>query len=428
MVKTFQHTFIQALSNISYFGIGLLVYVVLLSIRVAFFETPLRWGIYLLPVVIGALVVLHWRQKQFVDEEGLRLFRQYFAPLLALYGAMVVISFFVHLSRDGLITRYFEEAVFILTPLLAAGLLFLLPREHERERYVPPLLLAYCLIFFINIDFNLSDFLLSVEQVFGRLLSLDLSVTVGVPTESNLVYFFALLMPYFALKRRWILLGIATFFMLLSYRRMMIAAVVLIALAAPVLYVMYTRLKQPGRWIVLLAVLVNIVFVVLTIQIGREAFDEFMLETTGSSLNYWLSGRPNLYGVILEGFGIQQFNVPILGVGLGSITPYLEQIEANLINPHSDLLKVLLESGPVLFLVWIFVFYRVHAHTFAAVLLAINLNLYWLVNNSFIFADVLFLFYVLVAFFILDHWETEAASVSQPIETSEYSDAHPIGT
>ena len=106
-----------------------------------------------------------------------------------------------------------------------------------------------------------------------------------------------------------------------------------------------------------------------------------------------LMGRARLFTIVADRLP----SAPVLGAGLGRITDVLETERAWLTNTHSDVLKHLIELGPVMFAVWIGCFYWTSRRQ-GLLALTVFMNVLFLSDNVSIYFDVMFPFYLSFAY------------------------------
>jgi hypothetical protein len=219
----------------------------------------------------------------------------------------------------------------------------------------------------------------------------DAFTTSELPTESNFAFQFGMFAIIFLQtgKKRYTL--ITFFLLLLSFKRIALAGVLIFLLLALVRKLSGKRINPAGNKTLILVfncVLVGILFLFFT-----GAFDEFIEERFGMSSNFISQGRYNIYQDIFSYFG----RIDLLGFGLGSINMFLTAKGYELVNLHSDVLKVFFELGPLLFIGWIYCFHK-WANSFLSACLAIYVNVLFFTDNVLIYFDVMFVFYILMIY------------------------------
>lgn len=151
-----------------------------------------------------------------------------------------------------------------------------------------------------------------------------------------------------------------------------------------------------------LAVVVNFIFVILLINLSQGVFNDDIRRLTGLSANHFFMGRVNVYSITLDKF--EPFT--LLGSGLGSTSYYLRTSlfaadTANLI--HSDILKLFIETGMLLFTAYLFTLYNIAKRSPNSIFILLYINILYLTGNTMIFVHVNIIVYlILTAIYKLD--------------------------
>jgi hypothetical protein len=351
------------------------VYVLLARI-----EPDLRYTRYLLPAALAGL----WLARRAYGEP-LPLFR---APLI---GFGVVIVALLVWSGVGIVlsssfyARYFEEALFLLAPLGAAMVCASLKR-HDGSG---PLIAVFGVL--------AADYILEIglqpfheAVIHPALFVSDLMQSVA-PTESVRAFSFGVLAVAFLARRQGGMAAFALVLAVIAGKRIVLAGLLVavpVALLAPALESTKRRAA-----ITLLAVAIN-VFMVLSIRNLEEwGIADQIQDATLQSADAVLMGRARLFALLADRLP----DSPVVGVGLGRITHILIEERAWLTNTHSDLLKHFIEVGPLMFSLWIGCFYWFSRHR-GPLALAIFMNVLFLSDNVSIYFDVMFPFYLALAY------------------------------
>lgn len=407
-----ERSLFQRVQGLDLHEIALWVFLLLMAVRVGFPESPVRWSIYLMPFILVGMVGFQWRVQGNMNDDGVALLKRYYVPLLAVHVLIVVVSLLALLNREGIITRYIEESVFFITPIVSGGLLFLLPRKSKPDRYLTLLLFGFIGLFWISIRFDVAAVLVTTTRVLEILLNADFTASKDIPTESNFAFPFGLLLICFLIRRKWLLALISTYFCAVNFKRITLFGIFIVTVITPIVLWLYRRFRMHYVVAVLLAA-ANITVVILTILLARGQFDTFFLDTIGMVPNDLLLGRPRTYNTLLDGFEIQGFAIPIIGIGLGSTTTYLEGIDYFLTQAHSTLLKHLLEFGPLVFLVWLLTLVYLNTRTGPNTVMLLSLNMFWLTGNTYILFEIMLLFYIIQSYFYLEHAEAHVAAEAE---------------
>lgn len=371
----------------------LLFYASIFSFSIFIFASvliePLKYLKYTLPLLLF-VVLLVFSKRIFIRQSFFQSNRrfQYLIGLMTFYSIACIINVFKGFAS----LRFYEEFYFVFSPLIFAFLLLLLRPVEDYTK-------AVCFLFWaITISFVAEKFQFFLEEIKNPLLLKDAFLTSDLPTESNFAFQFGLFLIVFLAKKQRMYSLIALLMLLLSFKRIAIAGVLVFLLLALVRKLSGQRLNPAGSKTLIL--LFNCIVVFLLFLFFNGIFDRLVEDTLGVSSNFISQGRYNIYQDIFAHYG----RISILGFGLGSINLFLSTTGYQLVNLHSDVLKVFFELGPVLFFSWIYFFHR-WANTFLSSCLAIYINILFLTDNVFIYFDVMFVFYILMIYSF--HTETK---------------------
>jgi hypothetical protein len=362
------------------------------SARVAIYGLPVAFGVVLLAqLAVGA--------RRYVRP----VHSYYFGPLLLLYVALLGSSL-LGFTATGVPARFLEESLFILSPLLTAGLFFAFLPAHARASSVDHTLAAlFTGLYLLTTGSALS--------ALGDVFRWDVFLSSSVATESALAFPLGLLVVYFVARRNFVLAAMTGLCLLLSYKRIAFAATVI---ALVVLWLVPASALSRRRFrqgVVATAIVANMLLAAAVIQFGRGSFDRTIYNTFQMPSDQLTMGRRSTHNQVLVGLDVPRDILDLLVAppqGLGSTSEYMVRrgIERNPDarggNLHSDLLKGVIEFGLLGFIAWIFVFYRLHSLSPTALALAVYWNVLWLTDNSLIYFDPAFVFYVLVGLSLLD--------------------------
>jgi len=367
----------------------LVLFAILNSVYFILRESPVRLTIYLSPVLALLILLPRILSLSLRSQLNLEPFKNYLKPLLLLQSCLIGYSFLVLVFvEDVLYPRFFEEAIFILAPLLFAMFVSFCPPARHVDIYVKALFVVTIILYLYDVSFQLP-----LRQAITLLETLFVDST-SISSESFFAFSFGAFSLFFIFRRNWTLTAIAMLLMLLSYKRIVLAAFLVALLAHWIL-----RLRPlHSRFIPILAVTINLLIAFLIFVFADGTLDGWMVAQFGIPPNTFTMGRRYLFANINSYFDVSWDNPPAFGLGLGRISDYLKIAGVSLTNPHSDILKYFLEFGPLAFVLWIYGFYRLHLYNRYTIVLAVFLNVLFLSDNVSIYFSVMFLFYLLNVF------------------------------
>src|SRR5688500_10644791 len=240
-----------------------LLFIFSLFIIASAVNEPLKYLKYTMPVLILAVLVA-LSNKLFINPELLRSNQRmkYLAGLLIFYSVAFVLNFFKGFTA----LRFYQEFYFIFSPLLSAFLLLLLMPSESYEKAV------YFLFWGITISFvveKLPDFF---DLLRNPSMFLDAFMTSELPTESNFAFQFGMFAIIFMETRKKKYTLFTFFLLLLSFKRIALAGVLVYLLMAAIRRLSGKRINPAGNKKLIL--IFNCILVAILFSFFAGAFDE----------------------------------------------------------------------------------------------------------------------------------------------------------
>ncbi len=364
-----------AIKNSSVFTFILVVYLGFLSIATVI--PSLHYVKYALPFVAFIIVSISVSSvRQEVEE-----FSKPVKYFLKLYIGLVILTGIVLLMRKDLNQRYFEEAYFILSPIISLMIFAKYYRQEYLQYYVKILFWGMAFAYFMEIipvlpKINI-NFLESLR-------------TSRMVTESTFSFYFGLFALYYLTTREYRYFFFALLLAILGFKRIVLFAI----LVNVPFYLLLCAVKKVdlrnSKVVPAVMVALNCLFVFLLMKFAFGDFDEMIEALSGISSNVLSMGRQELFPNILDVFKQKQF----FGSGLGAVTRFLRSQHSVIDNMHSDVLKYYIEYGVIMFTVWIYFLYRMCTKSAGMFVLLLYVNIILLSDNVSIYFDFMFLFYI----------------------------------
>ncbi|MDO5509088.1 MAG: hypothetical protein Q4F57_00190 [Weeksellaceae bacterium] len=343
------------------------------------YESGLRYLKYLL---IAAPFIKLMSVKQYAVNRTL------FSNLL-LYMFLISINLVVAFIGNDFSMRMFMEILLILIPISAA-IGFSEMDEKSNMKLLKYLFYIYATAFFIVF-----------WQEFINLGSLFKNLPRAIlysqfKTESWMGFVFAIFSLFFFLTKQRIHLIVALVLMFFAFKRVTWAASFASISAFFFLFQLLKFRFRPMQFKLLFAG-VLVVFISLFFGFISGEFTTFIQTQTGISINHFTQGRFFLYNRALHYFS-ENYNL-WFGSYLGATYDFLEPRYPNVDFLHSDLLKLILEIGIILFIIWFISFININMtnkYTFALLIFVFVL---FFTDNTLIYFDLMFLFYLFINYF-----------------------------
>jgi len=334
-----------------------------------------RYLKYLIFPVVGISLLF---DKQFV-------IKKFLLNNFTLYLSLIFCNFLVMIFRGQSNTRFFEEVFLLLIPILTV-LVITGSKETDIRKTIDVFFTAYILSFIMFFWKELLD-------VVGLLSSFFEAFKLSeFPTESWLAFPLGLFSIYYFFEKRKIYFSVSFLFFLLTFKRIAIIAF-FIAILVWFIYSKIVRIKFSPMGTLGYFVGLNIGFIGLIYLFISDFFTHFVKTHTGISINHFTQGRFVVYKDVINRFSEHLWT----GSSLGSIHLYLENKYEDYHFLHSDIFKVLIELGIILFIVWLIFFIMINIKGKRSVFLILFLNILFISDNVFIYFDTLFVFYLIVS-------------------------------
>ncbi|MGB0522246.1 MAG: hypothetical protein ACPGJS_04770 [Flammeovirgaceae bacterium] len=350
-------------------------------------STHFRYVFYILPII--ALVVSPYPAKHIRDLIRWRAAQQtrsakFTVHFVYLTFGLISYSLLLLLFRQDFYERFFQESIFISSAALFIYVFGTLKESNASDDHVKLVFWGVAVTF---IAASWKGFLQLFTQ-FGSFM--DMVVFSNMPTEHYSCFLFGLCCLYFTSQKDWKFALFAVVFTLFSFKRIAIIGVV----ASGTLWWFIPRLTFlfKRKYLVLaLIVCLNLLYLGLIYVLLSNRFEEDIILTVGSSTQGITSGRMKTFALILQELG----GFDWWGYGLGKTAQVLQSSNHYLDLMHSDILKLLIEIGPFGFSIWITLFYWPFLKQPKSLIFPLYMNFLFFTDNTFIYFEVLVIFYLL---------------------------------
>ena len=215
------------------------------------------------------------------------------------------------------------------------------------------------------------------------------------PFETTMAFPMGMFVIFFSYYNKKALFWTSLIFTLLSSKRIVILALILIYIINRLTPSIRSLNKQA---VILIAVIINLIFVYIIIQFSLSKYDPFIEQYLGLSADYISMGRKSIYENLFsrdEGNWVKFFFGNGLGTSYVETTNFLEKEE----NLHSDVLKLFFDTGLLGLVIWIVFIYKLAFINKIAFLLTTYLNILYLPDNVLIYYDTMIVYYLMIFFF-----------------------------
>ncbi|MFC3880948.1 hypothetical protein ACFOSV_12200 [Algoriphagus namhaensis] len=228
-----------------------------------------------------------------------------------------------------------------------------------------------------------------IKTGFDFNLSLSVDSFLKSETSSNETNLFSFIFGFFAIyffyvkNKTYFVLSVIV--VILTFKR-----IVFISLFITILFsiLRLDKLKNMS----LLVILSNLFWVLISYVITTDWFFDFSVEFFNLSPGFLTKGRSTVYGLLFDNY--EGLNIiPILfGFGAAEARISLLSYDIGISLIHNDVLKLFYEYGVFVFISFFVFLYRNNSK---AILFSVYLNCLFFTDNVFIYAPVIFLFFLL---------------------------------
>ena len=209
----------------------------------------------------------------------------------------------------------------------------------------------------------------------------------SLETESAMLSFiFPCFALYYLFNKNWSMYIMNVILTLLAGKRIAFVGMFL----SSIIYVfslhkstVFNKYKSYIPWI---AIFFNLFYFISSYNLANGCFDELISEYTGLSSNAFTMGRESLYADSFAHYDINSFSHFLFGIG--NISTFMKS------HLHNDIMKIMIENGCILFVIYWFLFYKNCKVKTLPYL--IYLNVLFMTDNTLVYVPVLFF----ICFFI----------------------------
>ncbi len=357
-------------------------------------------GIYLTPFLFFVIFFFSIKKSEVLDKIE---FNKTAVGCLILYGIVFVLSTMINIAD----TRYnllLRDIVILSSPVI----LLLINYRFTNTQITIVLATIFLSFFIVNQNF---------KYIFGVIASFDIMFLIN-PTRGVIEYDMGVILglPFIYLfhKKKWWGVALAFFIILLSGKRVIIMGLM------PTFFFYYFFKNLKGRSIATTLYITFAVFFCCSVFLPEIA--EVIAKLVGLGdipVGYLLMGRDTSIYPMRDYFMQSDFLNMIFGNGPASADIYLgtnklvswESSKPYAVNPHNDMLKLLLDYGIFGLFAYITILIKLFSHCRLGILMALYTIAVLCVDNSLIFIVHL----LLMAIFIREKEDNEINELPQNI-------------
>jgi hypothetical protein len=371
-------------------GIDIVVAVIILHSIMSYsalFMNDLRYLKYTLPLLV---LLLRNRRSEYREQPWTRKTKEYILNYFKFYIPTFFLFFLVQGFKGEVSFRFWANISFVLLPLILIWLLAPLVRPNRVKYYIFLLCYSTVLGFIIEQRNTIIPTITGISKILTGISDSELD------TESNIYsYLLALLLlfsVYFKYPNHLKLLLL--FCVILSFKRIIFLSLFIVAIISKMSFLTNYVTKNKKLSATIFAILSSIIIFNYFFLV-QGYFDEFIFNNIGLSTDALLKGRQKLYTLALSDF---DENSILWGNGIGYIDDLLRNnllLVNNVKNLHSELLRWFIETGSIVYFLWIFFLFKNSAVGKYAIISFIFIFIMLLTDNVFIYFDTMFYFYLL---------------------------------
>lgn len=209
--------------------------------------------------------------------------------------------------------------------------------------------------------------------------------------EGNISFVFGFFALFFFLEKKKLLFWLSIFAIFFTLKRIILVGLVVVFL----IYFLPVRIKKvilDTRFIIA----INALFILFVTQLSNGYWDELIWETFKVSPEFLTMGRTRIYSIVFNEIGLGGIETWFYGIGQGETTNVLVASGTNDLL-HNDLLKIVLEHGVFIWLLFLLFLYRSVNENQRY--LALFYNVLLLTDNIIIYPICFFLYFAIYLHF-----------------------------
>ena len=304
-----------------------------------------------------------------------------------LYGGIFLFNLLIS-SISGLLSfRFFQEVVLIALPVITA-LLITGFKNLSIAKLIDKLFIVYILAFVCFFYKELLNFPLLITS-FVKALKLS-----TFPTESWMAFPFGMFLIYYIDQKNRIRIIISLLFFMMCFKRITFLAFFMSYGIYWFLY-LFLKLEFNKRKLVIYILGLNFLLLINMYMFVNGFYSYIIKQYTGITINHLTQGRFRIYNDAIDYFS----DYIVFGSSLGITNIYLSEKFKDIAFLHSDLLKLILEIGILMFIIWLVSFMIINLNTKKSIPVILYINILFISDNVFIYFDTLFLFYLILIYY-----------------------------
>lgn len=325
-----------------------------------------------------------------------REINKFFRSLFLLFLIVIVNTLFVSVffSKHGFTYRNIVNIVLTLTPLIFSWAIIRYVSKSRLIKIINFFFWAF-VIFYVAELFKGGVSLSSFLGVFTS----NIATESYYDTESGISLIMGFYCLFYLHRSNNKLAFLAGMITILGAKRVAIFGLficLLIYLFFPV-----KRMNKSKRFYALIFCVAGFILASFWDALIAGTYNNLITELTGISPNRFFMGRLTRFGLVFS----EVSTMPIWGVGYG--LGYLENILYYSVNFasafHGDFYRLFLEFGVILFGVWLYLIGKFSGASRLSLSLSVLLILLMQTDNAFIYNRVMFSYYLIIAYSLIEH-------------------------
>tara|TARA_Y100001970_G_C14246701_1_gene868826 strand:+ start:3284 stop:4492 length:1209 start_codon:yes stop_codon:yes gene_type:complete len=374
------------------------LFLLFVFLRSQFDKQFLSYLIYSIPLITTVLVGSYLTLK---NRLGYKVrFKNEFYNFFKIFLIFSFASNLFTLIIGSLSNRTFFEFYFIFSPFFTVYLISFLELDRKFIQKQIAFIGFGCLfIYLIKLGPDIFSMFNAFNQIFSNSLT---NSQIEGSYESVFSFTFSFLALFYFMRKKIFLFILFALFSILTFKRISLMGLLISIVVFLIAKTFKVNVINNKRKISLLGLFGNSFYIFLAILIITGYFDNAIKSIFGRSLNFILMGRVELFNHAFELSSNSIWdNFHILGLGLGRLSESLQgSYFTHLTNIHSDVIKIFIENGVLLFIYLFYSIYKFSAHKLELLIIIIFFNVLLISDNILIYFNTMYIFNLIILSFI----------------------------
>ena len=374
-----------------------ILFLIFVLIRSQFDNQISNYLIYSIPIIATILIGAYLGLSNRV---GYKIrFKNKFYEFFKIFFIFSLVSILLSLIVGSFFKRTIFEFYLISSPLYTIYLISLLDLDKKfLQKQITLIGFGCLLVYLIKLGPEAFFIMSAFNQIFSN--SFTNSIIDG-SYESFFSFIFSFLALWYFIRKKILLFILFALFTILTFKRISLFGLLISTIFFLIVKILKINVTNNKNKIAFIGLLGNCLYIFLTMLIITGYFDNAIKLTFGKSINFILMGRVELFTHAFELSSSSIWdNIHFLGLGLGVLSESLKNSYfTHLQNIHSDVVKIFIENGLLLFIFFFYSIYKFSAQNLNYLTFIILYNVLLVSDNILVYYSTMYIFSLIILYF-----------------------------